>query len=420
MSWPEPRNDRAVPFGSPHSDLVQALQKSVHEGLTPDLALDLVLHELAIRAADATGASAAAIALSRNGEMVCRASAGYHAPDLGIRLNTRDGLSGACLSSREPQLCLDTESDPRVDPDACRRLGIRSMLIVPILEADSPRGIVEVFSPDPEAFSPAHDMLLESFARTCARLSRLADELERRPGPVEVPASDHAGPLFASVLPMPKSRPGGDFWTAILGSLVIASAFALLFLIGSRTGWLRGTQPQKPPASTASSAQSIAAQPPLPQDPSRTPGTTATSKHAVSANPDPSSLVVYDQGKLIFKMKPTARGAKYATRAAITADDGEAAIVWLAPAAAERRLQHRVEPQYPADAITARRAGDVTVEIVVGSDGSVVSLRIVKGDPLLADAAASAVRKWRYDPLRIQGRPSHFLTDVTLKFSLPN
>jgi len=419
MSWPEPRNDRAVPFGSPHSDLAQALQKSVSEGLSSDLALDVVLHELAIRAADATGASAAAVALSRNGEMVCRASAGHHAPDLGVRLNTHDGLSGACLSSREPQLCLDTESDARVDPVACRRLGIRSMLIVPILEADSPRGILEVFSPDPEAFSPAHDMLLESFARTCARLSRLADELERHPSPAVVAPADHSVPLFANVLPMPRSRVGGDFWTAILGSLVIASTFALVFMIGSRTGWLRGTHTQSVPAQAAPPAQPASAHP-LAMDAARTAGTAGASRHSTPANPESSSLVVYDQGKLVFKMKPAPRSGKNAVDAGTNADDTESAIVWLAPAAAERRLKHRVEPQYPAAALAARRSGEVTVEIVVGNDGSVVSLRTVKGDPLLADAAATAIREWRYDPLQVQGRPSQFLTDVMLRFSLPD
>ena len=33
---------------------------------------------------------------------------------------------------------------------------------------------------------------------------------------------------------------------------------------------------------------------------------------------------------------------------------------------------------------------------------------------------ADAVRTWRYDPYRAQGRPTEFQTDVTLKFSLPD
>ena len=66
--------------------------------------------------------------------MVCRAATGHLAPDLGIPLNIRDGLSGACLQTRQPQLSVDTEFDPRVDPAISRRLGIRSILIVPVFD----------------------------------------------------------------------------------------------------------------------------------------------------------------------------------------------------------------------------------------------------------------------------------------------
>src|SRR5271169_5290090 len=98
------------------------LEQHVPAGFPPDLALDLVLNELVVRAADATQASAAALALVRGDEMVCRAATGLHAPDLGIPLNTSDGLSGACVRTHTTQLCDDTESDPRVDPALSRRL----------------------------------------------------------------------------------------------------------------------------------------------------------------------------------------------------------------------------------------------------------------------------------------------------------
>src|ERR1700690_3922741 len=125
------------PLPLPLPDLALLLEQHVQAGFPPDLALDLVLNELVVRAADATRASAAALALVRGDEMVCRAATGLHAPDLGIPLNTRDGLSGACVRTRSPQLCNDAESDARVDPAASRRLGIRSMLIVPVFEPSS-------------------------------------------------------------------------------------------------------------------------------------------------------------------------------------------------------------------------------------------------------------------------------------------
>src|ERR1700739_1409212 len=49
-----------------------------------DLALDLVLNEAVEQARKATGATGAAIALVRDGEMVCRAPTGKNAPGLGV------------------------------------------------------------------------------------------------------------------------------------------------------------------------------------------------------------------------------------------------------------------------------------------------------------------------------------------------
>src|SRR5215471_10526509 len=113
MSWPKPSaaglevSSRAAKYG-------QDLNQHVLVGLTPELALDLALNELVAAAAEATHAGAAAVALARGDEMVCRATTGDHAPDLGIPIDTRTGLSGACVRSRSPQNCRDTESDERV------------------------------------------------------------------------------------------------------------------------------------------------------------------------------------------------------------------------------------------------------------------------------------------------------------------
>ena len=59
------------------------------------------------------------------------------------------------------------------------------------------------------------------------------------------------------------------------------------------------------------------------------------------------------------------------------------------------------------------------MEVFVGTDGSVTSVRTISGDPLLAGAAETAVRAWRYQPYVLRGEKIGFLTDVTLRFSLP-
>ncbi len=177
------------PPSPPLPDLALLLEQHVVAGFPSDLALDLVLNELVARAADATHASAAALALLRGKLMVCRAATGFHAPDLGIPLDTRDGLSGACARSRSPQVSDDTESDPRVDPAISRRLGIRSMLVVPVFaykktatERNPPlTGVLEVFSPLPNSFTQQAQVLLADFADECARIHNMATQLQSRP-----------------------------------------------------------------------------------------------------------------------------------------------------------------------------------------------------------------------------------------------
>jgi protein TonB len=130
---------------------------------------------------------------------------------------------------------------------------------------------------------------------------------------------------------------------------------------------------------------------------------------------------VYERGKVVFRVKPAPNAAqKQASAESGSVVSAEPARVWLAPDAAEGRLRHRVEPQYPAEALASHRSGDVALEVVVGIDGAVAFVRALSGDPVLADAAATAVREWRYEPYRLQGRAAQFQTDVTLKFALPD
>ncbi len=111
-----------------------------------------MLNEIVEQACLATGATGAAIALARDGEMVCRASTGGNAPELGTPLDMNSGLSGACLRSRQIQRCDDTLTDPNVEAEVSRQLGIRSVVVLPLLRAEDSIGIFEVFSARLAAF----------------------------------------------------------------------------------------------------------------------------------------------------------------------------------------------------------------------------------------------------------------------------
>ena len=447
-----------------HPDLTCVLEQNLLAGFPPDLALDLVLNELVVRAAQATRAGSAALALARGDELVCRAATGPLAPDLGVPLSTRDGLSGACLQTHQPQLSVDTEFDPRVDPAVSRHLGIRSILIVPVFDRndkdrnDKDRndqhaqvtGILEAFSTSPAAFSDSDQKLLESFAEECARIRRAAIELSQRPptAPVVLPeivsSKFNASEFNPAALlppdaiadsPLPTRRPPYEgrtleVWTLVLGTLAILAALGVSFLIGSRIGWLR---------TSASPAQT--APPPTGSQPGKSTKSAAATKSAKTkpkpAAPASDELVVYEKGKVIFRMKPTptkpARAQHPLANHNATRQSSDAIVeassttkvapshsVWLAPAQAETRLLSRTEPQYPPEALAAHRAGNVVLEVQVAEDGSVSNVRTLSGDPTLAAAATEAVRRWRYQPYRRHDHPAQFQTDVTLSFSLPN
>jgi|GEM_PF-1606165 len=81
-------------------------------------------------------------------------------------------------------------------------------------------------------------------------------------------------------------------------------------------------------------------------------------------------------------------------------------------------LLERVPPKYPEVALKARIQGVVVLEIRVNSRGEVSDVRTVSGHPLLQAAAVDAVRKWRYKPMILSGRPVPVRGTVTVRFQL--
>jgi protein TonB len=82
------------------------------------------------------------------------------------------------------------------------------------------------------------------------------------------------------------------------------------------------------------------------------------------------------------------------------------------------RLVDKVAPVYPDLARQARVGGIVILEAVVGTDGRVQSVRVLRGQPLLDPAALEAVKQWRYQPLLLNGVPTEFELTVTLVFNI--
>src|SRR5579864_3777256 len=182
------------------AELATALSAHGGGALSADLALDLVLNEIVEHARLATGATAAAIALTRGDEIVCRATTGANAPDLGVRLDVDSGLSGACVKSKQWQRCDDSETDARVDAEICRGLGVRSILVFPVVREEKLLGVFEIFSPRPNAFSDREIQTLQALSRSIVNnVDRAADVLAP---PAALPRSSSIDAAPAAAAPV--------------------------------------------------------------------------------------------------------------------------------------------------------------------------------------------------------------------------
>lgn len=79
---------------------------------------------------------------------------------------------------------------------------------------------------------------------------------------------------------------------------------------------------------------------------------------------------------------------------------------------------HDVPPVYPAVARLARLEGTVILEAVIGTDGTVRDVRVLRPVPPLDNAAIEAVRQWVFTPTRLNGDPVPAVMTVTVTFRL--
>jgi putative methionine-R-sulfoxide reductase with GAF domain len=176
-----------------YSDTLAALaavQREV-ESLGADLVAALQL--IVSRAQTLVRASGAAIALSAENRtvMVCRATSGDDAPPVGAELQVGSGFSGECVRAGKSLRCDDAESDARVDHASCRALGIRSILAAPVRVGGSRViGLIEAFSPQPNAFSESDAVVLQRLADAVLvavnRAARAEDLEVQSPAPAAV------------------------------------------------------------------------------------------------------------------------------------------------------------------------------------------------------------------------------------------
>ncbi len=235
---------------------VQAKTDSANpDSANPDSAkpdLNSSLQIIAEQAVSVLHASGVAIAISEDSrtdsEIVCRASAGS-APGVGTHFQRGIGFSGECIISGALMYCDDTETDPRVDRNASRDFGIRSIIAAPIRTESSVAGLIEVFSAQPRAFSHNSRIFLQGLSNLIV-LSRPASQIA---SPSDGSSVAPQVPSTAnSIAPTPSGAPSDEFFASRLRRLLLLGTSAALLVVATLLmPWMRINAGKPHPPATA-------------------------------------------------------------------------------------------------------------------------------------------------------------------------
>ena len=166
--------------------------KSLAETARGDV--DAALQLLVERAKYITGALASTIALYQDGELVCHACTGAPRQKLGTRLLVGSGLAAESVRTRRILRSNDTSNDERTNPEICRKYGIASAMVMPLVRGPEVIGVFELLSGTTQAFEE----------RDISALARLGEMVETAMEHAEAAKEPPSTTFFEEELPEPE------------------------------------------------------------------------------------------------------------------------------------------------------------------------------------------------------------------------
>ena len=445
---------------------------------------DTILGTIAVAAHSLTGATGAAIAMPRDGAVVCVGRSGETAPELGDRLNVDSGISGECLRTGVSLRCDDASRDFHVDAEVCRQMGLQSIAVVPLRGQQGRVGVLEAFSTESYAFTEDKMALLErlaglaeaAWARGAVTQAQTAATSLVQPVDLEEPASQGEAIAEVPALVEPPPEPvaavaaevplaevrevfaSAQFkdaiarkkWRLVAIAAAVVVGLALLSVYGWRAWYEASVASRSGKTASPKVVPSVTANPTagagLPGTPdvvfpAAPPGKLPPSHGAANA----ATTQVPDE---VIRRKPqaarSAENSAAGTEASSTSNNEDILMVAASSAApvdlgkvieappvvpklsvpvsqgtSGGELIHKVQPVYPPEARRMRVTGRVVIDATVNVEGQVDDLKLVSGDALLSGAAMDAVRKWRYSPYLLNGKPIQRQTRITISFIAP-
>lgn len=145
-------------------DRMQAIIETQDYINDSDPSLSSVMRIVVERAQELTTATGAVVELAEGDEMVYAATSGSVSGTEGVRLSLHTSLSGLSVRTGDVLVSDDTETDDRVDREATRRVGARSMVVVPLQHHGATVGVLKVLSDQPHAFDSNDVTVLQALA----------------------------------------------------------------------------------------------------------------------------------------------------------------------------------------------------------------------------------------------------------------
>lgn len=138
-------------------DIIQVQTEIARCGLDLGQVINLVCQH----SQQLTQACGAVVEIAEGSFMVYRAANGTAAGQLGMRIPLDGSLSGLCVSTSRALICHDALTDSRVDQRACQAVGLRSMVVVPLVHGDHAVGVLKVIAAQPDSFDHRAIAILE-------------------------------------------------------------------------------------------------------------------------------------------------------------------------------------------------------------------------------------------------------------------
>lgn len=443
---------------------------------------ETILGTIAVAAQTLTGATGAALAMPRDGVVVCVGRSGETAPELGDRLDVDSGISGECLRTGVSLRCDDASRDFHVDAEVCREMGLQSIAVVPLRGQHGRVGVLEAFSTAAYAFDENKMEVLgrlaglaeAAWARGMVLASPATEEPVTEAPVTEVRAAaapaveesqqeskvalERVGDAIASGRHQERETVRKWRYSALAGLSVVI--LFLLSLIGWKTWYKASIEsrpgrtaagPQPIPAETGpvTAGAGLAWQPGAERQVSSSKTTPAARTKSAPAAEVPDTVIrrraspqVADGSSANGETQNAAARTSDAPADAIpgaeevsqmtTAGTGQTELgnaLSTSPSLPKLdrpisqvsggTLVHKVQPVYSSQARSMHLQGDVVLEATINEQGQIEDLKVVSGHPLLAEAAKDAVSQWRYTPFALNGQPVRKQTRITISFVSP-